>query len=212
NASRAWSYRQTVDVERHGVLPPWAAGLPTDRPLVYAAIGTALPVLSEHRADTAEPLPVALPDTAESLRALAGAAAELEDCTVVVSTSGMPLDTEGLPGHVHVTERVPQPLLLEAADLFVTHGGFNSIREAMRTGTPLAVLPHFGDQHANAERVEELGFGRRVADRSAGGIADVCRKLLADPAPRARARAARLAMLTLPDVGQAVGDLEGIAG
>ncbi|MEU6593209.1 glycosyltransferase [Streptomyces sp. NPDC046881] len=212
NLSASWSYRQTVDVERRGVLPPWAAGLPTDRPLVYAAIGTALPVLREHMAESAEPLPVKLPDTAESLRAIVGAAVELDDCTVVVSTSGLPLDTDGLPGHVHVAEHVPQPLLLESVDLFVTHGGFNSIREAMRTGTPLAVLPHFGDQHANAERVEELGLGRHIADRSAAGIADVCRKLLADPAPRARARAAQLAMLTLPDVEQAVGDLEGLVG
>ncbi|MER6710175.1 glycosyltransferase [Streptomyces sp. NPDC000877] len=210
--SRAWSYRQTVDVERGGVLPQWAAGLPTDRPLVYAAIGTALPQLRERTADEETPLPVRLPDPAESLRVILGAAAELDDCTVVVSTSGVPVDTEGLPGHVHVTERVPQPLLLESVDLFVTHGGFNSIREAMRTGTPLAVLPHFGDQPANARRVEELGLGRHITDRSAKGIADVCRELLADPGPRARARSAQLAMLSLPEIGQAVGDLTGIAG
>ncbi|MFI0165713.1 glycosyltransferase [Streptomyces sp. NPDC017095] len=207
-----WSYRQTVDVERGAVLPPWAAELPTDRALVYAAIGTALPSIREHLADPAASLPVKVPDTAETLRAFADAAAELDDCTVVVSTSGVPLDTGSLPGHVHVTERVPQPLLLESVDLFVTHGGFNSIREAMRTGTPLAVLPHFGDQHANAERVVELGLGRHITDRGAGGIAEVCRELLADPVSRARARSARLAMLTLPDVEQAVDDLEGIAG
>ncbi|WOT39189.1 glycosyltransferase [Streptomyces coeruleorubidus] len=209
---RTWAYRQTVDVERGGVLPEWAAGLPTDRPLVYAAIGTALPKMRERVADGQTPLPVKLPDSTESLRAIVGAAAELDDCTVVVSTSGVPVDTEGLPGHVHVTERVPQPLLLESVDLFVTHGGFNSIREAMRTGTPMAVLPHFGDQPANAERVEELGLGRHIADRSAAGIADVCRRLLADPGPRARARSARLAMLTLPEIGQAADDLAGIAG
>ncbi|CAL9336555.1 Aclacinomycin-T 2-deoxy-L-fucose transferase [Streptomyces sp. enrichment culture] len=209
---RTWAYRQTVDVERGKALPEWAAELPTDRPLVYAAIGTALPMVRARMADRAVPLPVELPDAAESLRAIAEAARALDDCTVVVSTSGIPLDIEGLPGHVHVTTRVPQPLLLETVDLFVTHGGFNSIREAMRTGTPLAVLPHFGDQHANAGRVEELGLGRHITDRSAAGIADVCRKLLADPAPRARARAAQLAMLTLPEVEHAVGDLEEIAG
>ncbi|MFF5979583.1 glycosyltransferase [Streptomyces olindensis] len=208
----AWSYRQTVDVERGRALPEWAAGLPTDRPLVYAAIGTALPKIRERTADEETSLPVKLPDPTESLRAIVGAAAGLDDCTVVVSTSGVPVDTEGLPGHVRVTERVPQPLLLESVDLFVTHGGFNSIREAMRTGTPLAVLPHFGDQPANAARVEELGLGRHITDRSASGIAEVCRKLLADPEPRARARSAQLAMLTLPEIGQAVGDLAGLAG
>ncbi|MER6025341.1 glycosyltransferase [Streptomyces sp. NPDC001851] len=209
---RALAYRQTVDVERGAVLPEWAAGLRTDRPLVYAAIGTALPVLRERAAGRSAPPPIEMPDPAESLRAIAGAATELDDCTVVVSTSGIPLDTEGLPGHIHVTDRVPQPLLLESVDLFLTHGGFNSIREAMRTGTPLAVLPHFGDQHANADRVEELGLGRHLTDRSAAGIADVCRKLLADPAPRARARSAQLAMLALPGIEHAVADLEELAG
>ncbi|MFH9001868.1 glycosyltransferase [Streptomyces afghaniensis] len=209
---RTWAYRQTVDVERGMVLPEWAAALPTDRPLVYAAIGTALPKMRARMEDGETPLPVKLPDATESLHAIVRAAAELDDCTVVVSTSGLAVDTEGLPGHVHVAERVPQPLLLESVDLFITHGGFNSIREAMRTGTPLAVLPHFGDQPANAERVEELGLGRPIADRSAAGIADVCRKLLADPGPRARARSAQLAMLTLPDVEQAVDDLAGLAG
>ncbi|MGW2489002.1 glycosyltransferase [Streptomyces sp. NPDC001606] len=208
----SWAYRQTVDVERGGKLPQWAAALPVDRPLVYAAVGTALPMMHERAADPSDPPVMELPDATASLRTLLAAAAELEDCTVVVSTSGIPVETSGLPGHVHVTERVAQPLLLESVDLFVTHGGFNSIREAMRTGTPLAVLPHFGDQPANADRVEELGLGRHVTERSAAGIAEVCRKLLADPAPRARARAAQLAMLTLPGIEQAVGDLEEIAG
>ncbi|WP_181794288.1 glycosyltransferase [Streptomyces sp. WELS2] len=206
------SYRQTVDVERHQVLPEWVVELPTDRPLVYAAIGTALPMVREHLGAGANPLPVEMPDATESLEAILGAAAELDDCTVIVSTSGLPVDTEGLPGHVRVTERVPQPLLLEAVDLFLTHGGFNSVREALRTGTPLAVMPHFGDQHTNAERVVELGLGGHITDRSARGITDMCRTLLTDPAPRARMRAARLAMLTLPDIEQAVGDLERIAG
>jgi N-glycosyltransferase len=209
---QTWAYRQTVDVERGMVLPEWATSLPTGRPLVYAAIGTALPTMRARMEDGETPLPVKLPDATESLHAIVRAAAELDDCTVVVSTSGLAVDTDGLPGHVHVAERVPQPLLLESVDLFITHGGFNSIREAMRTGTPLAVLPHFGDQPANAERVEELGLGRHIADRSAAGIADVCRKLFADPEPRARARSAQLAMLTLPDVEQAVDDLADLAG
>ena len=37
------AYRQTVNVDRTSVLPQWVAELPTDRPLVFAAMGTALP-------------------------------------------------------------------------------------------------------------------------------------------------------------------------
>jgi len=129
-----------------------------------------------------------------------------------VATSGVPADTDGLPPHVRVTDRLPQPLLLEAVDLFLTHGGFNSIRESLRTATPLAVLPQFGDQPDNARRVQELGLGREVTDRTPDGIAAACRAVLADPAYGVRARQARLAMLALPEIDNAVADLEKIAG
>ncbi|WP_055546969.1 glycosyltransferase [Streptomyces sp. NBRC 110028] len=214
-----WSYRQTVDVERSSVLPRWAAELPTDKPLVYAAIGTALPRIleltggapAEEGAAQAAP-PVEFPDPIATLRTIADAVSRLEDCTVVLSTSGVPLDTDALPAHVHVTERVPQPILLESVDLFLTHGGFNSIRESLRTGTPLAVLPQFGDQHVNARRVQELGIGRAVTDTTPDGVAAVCRDVLADKAITARARTARLAMLATPGIETAVGDLEQLAG
>ena len=51
NLPPTFSYRQTVDVERASVLPRWVAELPTDRPLVYAAIGTALPKMLEIMGD-----------------------------------------------------------------------------------------------------------------------------------------------------------------
>ncbi|MGW2257628.1 glycosyltransferase [Streptomyces sp. NPDC001780] len=211
------AYRQTVDVDRHSVLPAWVAELPADRPLVFAAIGTALPVFgatkdAEKDKDAAPPVPIPLPDPAATLRDIIGAARLLDECTVVVSTSGVAVDADDVPAHVHITEHLPQPLLLESVDLFLTHGGFNSIRESLRTGTPLAVLPQFADQYDNARRVQELGIGREITDRTPEGIAAVCREVLADPGSRARARQAHLAMLTLPDVDSAVPDLEKIAG
>ncbi|MFJ7996205.1 glycosyltransferase [Streptomyces sp. NPDC096310] len=205
----SWSYRQTVTVDRGSVLPGWIARLPTDRPLVLAALGTALPMIRDLAAadeDVALPLPML--DPVETLRSMIEAVSRLEECTVVVATSGLPADTDGLPPHVHVTDRVPQPLLLESVDLFLTHGGFNSIREALRTATPMAVLPQFGDQFANARRVERLGLGREITDRTPEGIAKAARAVLTDPAVLARAREARLAMLTLPEIDSAVTDLQ----
>ncbi|WP_030613486.1 glycosyltransferase [Streptomyces sclerotialus] len=210
-----WSYRQTVEVDRSSVLPPWVAELPTDRPLVWAAIGTALPMLQQRKEQGEEQppeLPFEFPDPVKTLQSIVEAAAKLDECTVVVATSGIPVDTTELPPHVHLTERLPQPLLLECVDLFLTHGGFNSIREAMRTGTPLAVLPQFGDQGPNAQRVEELGLGREITDRTPDGIAAVCRAVLADSGAAATARRARLAMLTLPEIEHAVADLERLVG
>ncbi|MFJ2818592.1 MULTISPECIES: glycosyltransferase [unclassified Streptomyces] len=205
----SWSYRQSVTVDRSQVLPEWIAELPTDRPLVLAALGTALPMLRE-MAGEGEELPFQTADPVDTLRSMIEAVSQLTECTVVVATSGIPADTEGLPPHVHVTDRVPQPLLLESIDLFLTHGGFNSIREALRTATPMAVLPQFGDQFGNARRVEELGLGREITDPTPNGIAAVLREVLNDPATHARARAARLAMLALPEIDSAVTDLQKI--
>ena len=210
----ALAYRQTVNVERTSVLPRWVAELPTDRPLVFAAMGTALPEMHKRMGDggPSAKLPVHAPDPTETLKTITEAAAELDDCTVVVATAGMPVDGTGLPPHVHLTERLPQPILLEAVDVFLTHGGFNSVRESLRTATPTAVLPQFGDQFLNARRTQELGLGRQITDRSPEGIAAVCRDVLADTAIHAQTRRARLAMLALPEVESAVTDLEKLAG
>ena len=209
----SWAYRQTVTVDRRSVLPPWIAELPTDRPLLFAAIGTALPLVHKRANDAdAAGLPFWVPDPVDTLRTIIKAASRLDEYTVVVATSGLLADTDGLPPHVHITKQLPQPLLLESVDLFLTHGGFNSIRESLRTATPMAVLPQFGDQHANARRVQELGIGLEIADPTPDGIATVCRDVLADSAIGANARRARLAMLTLPEVESAVADLEKLAG
>jgi N-glycosyltransferase len=75
----------------------------------------------------------------------------------------------------------------------------------------MAVLPQFGDQFGNARRVQELGLGREVTAPTPDGITTALREVLADPAVGARARAARLAMLALPEIDSAVADLEKLA-
>ncbi|MBP8535913.1 glycosyltransferase [Streptomyces sp. MK37H] len=207
-----WAYRQTVDVDRGAVLPRWVVELPTDRPLMFAAIGTAIPMFHDASREAEAVPPMPMPDPVDTLHAMVQGVSRLEECTVILATGGIPVDTDGVPPHVHITERLPQPLLLESVDLFLTHGGFNSIRESLRTATPMAVLPQFGDQPGNAQRVEELGLGRRITDPTPDGITAVCRAVLADDGCRARARRARLEMLALPEIDSAVPDLEKLAG
>jgi hypothetical protein len=63
------------------------------------------------------------------------------------------------PSNMVVRESVPQLDLLPLCDAFVTHGGANSMHEALAFGVPLCVVPIFGDQPTNADTVARIGAG-----------------------------------------------------
>ncbi|TXS52082.1 glycosyltransferase [Streptomyces sp. uw30] len=169
--------------------------------------GTVLEFLDKAR-EFGAPIPVY--DPAEPLDTVVEALSEL-DCAAVVSTLGMPVDTAKAAPHVRVVDRFPQQLLLEHAALFLTHGGYNSIREAVRAGVPMAVRPMFGDQQYNALRVADLGLGEHIATRGAEPMLRTCRRLLADESVADEARRAQKEMLALPGIDAAVTHLERLA-
>ncbi|HEU5205827.1 MAG TPA: nucleotide disphospho-sugar-binding domain-containing protein [Candidatus Limnocylindrales bacterium] len=83
---------------------------------------------------------------------------------------------------------LPQPAILPLVDLVITHGGNNTVTEALHHGKPMIVLPLFWDQVDNAQRVDETGFGRRFPayDFEDGKILGAIASLLADGVLRER--------------------------
>jgi MGT family glycosyltransferase len=71
-----------------------------------------------------------------------------------------------IPENFMVLPFVSQLQVLQEADLFITHGGMNSVNEALYYGVPLLVIPMSADQPIVADRVAELGAGKRL-DRDA---------------------------------------------
>jgi MGT family glycosyltransferase len=59
-------------------------------------------------------------------------------------------------------EFLPQTSIIPQVDLVVTHGGNNTVTESLYFGKPMVVLPIFWDQHDNAQRLDEMGFGARL--------------------------------------------------
>jgi len=86
----------------------------------------------------------------------------------VIMSTGRAVDPGSLdpiPANFTVGQFMPQLQILRQADLFVTHGGMNSIAEAMMLRVPLIVVPNTLEQAVNAGRVEQLGAGRYLPPR-----------------------------------------------
>ncbi|MFC3456291.1 glycosyltransferase [Amycolatopsis speibonae] len=202
----AVAYRQPETADRFTPLPAWIAELDPGKPLVYGAIGIALPTAASLRdKGMASTIPA---DPVSALVSMVDALSEL-DCVAVVSTGGVPFPRTDTPPHVRLVDHVPQPLLLQTVQLFVTHGGYNSVREAIRAGVPMVVAPLFGDQLDNARKVAELGLGEQVGDAS--DMAGVCRKVLDSAEIGARSRHAQRELLALPHVDEVAERLASVA-
>jgi UDP:flavonoid glycosyltransferase YjiC (YdhE family) len=61
---------------------------------------------------------------------------------------------------VFVCPYAPHSLLFPRAAAIVHHGGIGTLAQALRSGRPQLIVPHFADQPDNAARAERLGVAR----------------------------------------------------
>ena len=103
----------------------------------------------------------------------------------IVLSVGKAIDIGALknvPDNFTVRRHVAQLEVLQKADLFITHGGMNSVSEAIFLGVPLMVIPMSSDQPIVANRVKTLGAGIYLGKNKANhkNLKKLSRLILAD--------------------------------
>jgi MGT family glycosyltransferase len=109
-----------------------------------------------------------------------------KDVQLVLSTGDLELGD--LPSHVLARPYVPQLAVLRRASAFVTHGGANSVMEAIAAGVPMLVTPICNDQFHQAAIVARTGIGRTLDVPTAETAWEAIASLIADGPERARMR------------------------
>lgn len=74
------------------------------------------------------------------------------------------LELSPLPENVIIVPYAPQLAILKGARAFITHGGANSVMEALAFGVPLLLSPLCNDQFHQLHFVERAGVGRRLPE------------------------------------------------
>lgn len=67
-----------------------------------------------------------------------------------------------LPKNMTGESILPQAQVLAKVDAMICHGGNATVNECFYYGRPMILMPFFGDEYDNAERVHEEGFGIRL--------------------------------------------------
>lgn len=118
-------------------LPSWWDDLPTDRPLIYATLGSSgNPRLLKVVLDTLADLPV----------------------TVMATTAGT-AKLGSLPANAHLIDYAPGDKLAARADLIICNGGSLTVYQALAAGKPLIGIASHMDQHLSMRYVEQAGVG-----------------------------------------------------
>jgi zeaxanthin glucosyltransferase len=118
-----------------------------DRPFVFASLGT----LQGGRLSV--------------FRAIARACKDLDVQLLVAHCGHLSQRQAETLGATWVTDFAPQRAVLARATLAITHGGLNTVLDALSFGVPLLAIPIAFDQPGVAARIVHTGAGERLGHR-----------------------------------------------
>ena len=186
--------RHTNAAPQGAQLPEWFEAF-SDRPTVLASLGTVF-----------NKTPGVLEAILEAL------SEEPLNLVVAIGRDRDPARFGSQPANVRLEAYVPQPALLAHCDLFITHGGFNSVKESLSEGVPMVAIPITADQPYSAGRCAALGVAEVIEpdQRSPEKILAAARTVMANPSYRANARNFQAEMAALAGPGEMVTMLEAL--
>ncbi|MBP2622397.1 glycosyl transferase [Streptococcus oricebi] len=112
----------------------------------------------------------------------------------VIMSIGDKIDARKLgdiPDNIFLAPFLPQLQILERASLFITHGGMNSVNEALYYGVPMLVVPMGNDQPRVAQQVVDVHVGKCLnkCSLTAQQLQESAEELLKNKSYRKRAQA-----------------------
>jgi zeaxanthin glucosyltransferase len=145
----------------------------TGAPLIYASMGTLLNGMEQ------------------VYREILNSIRQCPDLQAVLSIGNniSPGDIEPIPRNAIVVPRAPQLELLRRASLCITHGGVNTVLEALAEGVPMVAIPIGFDQPGVAARIKYHRVGEciDVGELSSEGLTPMIRDVLENPIYRENA-------------------------
>ncbi|MBW4620705.1 MAG: glycosyltransferase [Cyanosarcina radialis HA8281-LM2] len=118
----------------------------TGQPLIYASLGSVQNTKQE------------------IFQCIAAACEGLDVQLVITHGGGMSAEAvRSLPGSPLVVEYAPQLEVLAKASLTITHGGMNTVLDALSCGVPLVAIPITFEQPGTGARIRWTGTGEAIS-------------------------------------------------